>query len=179
MLGEGSKPCWACRKGRLICDFTKPACKKCQTRGTECPGYDAKPLVWIPNGTVKSKRRKNDKTQPAAESKKQPEPEKKAEQAELKKQNVPEKKESKQVEPQDLEAASETSNAMIEQPARLLAKRVKLKADLVILSYEVVEYRKYMQSPYSLSAACSVASPMITRLLTFFPIYLSQCQDFS
>lgn len=61
MVIEPLKPCWACRKARLVCDFAKPACRKCQARGTECPGYDSKPLVWIPNGTVKAKQRKNDR----------------------------------------------------------------------------------------------------------------------
>lgn len=49
--------CWACRKGRLVCDATRPACKKCTKRGTVCPGYAAKPLTWVEPGEVRSKKK--------------------------------------------------------------------------------------------------------------------------
>lgn len=46
--------CWACRRKRLVCDSTRPACKKCFKRGTVCPGYGAKPLTWVEPGQKKS-----------------------------------------------------------------------------------------------------------------------------
>lgn len=39
--------CWTCRRKRLVCDSTRPACKKCFKRGTVCLGYGAKPLTWV------------------------------------------------------------------------------------------------------------------------------------
>ena len=50
--------CWACHKGRLVCDGTLPACKKCAKRGTICPGYaPVKPLTWVEPGVARSKRK--------------------------------------------------------------------------------------------------------------------------
>lgn len=46
--------CWACRRKRLVCDYTRPACKKCFKRGTVCPGYGAKPLTWVEPGQKRS-----------------------------------------------------------------------------------------------------------------------------
>jgi hypothetical protein len=108
-------PCWACRKGRLICDFTRPACRKCQARGTDCPGYGAKPLVWIPNGTVKAKRHKNGKAQPRTEP-------------------------QKQAEPQGSDRIATTSMALAQQARSLLSRPVNLSGDLTNLSHEVIEY---------------------------------------
>ncbi|OAQ66070.2 C6 zinc finger domain-containing protein [Pochonia chlamydosporia 170] len=48
------RSCWGCKAKRLVCDFEQPSCNKCKARGVECPGYDKKPLVWIPDGQVKS-----------------------------------------------------------------------------------------------------------------------------
>lgn len=47
------KQCWECMKRRLVCDFTRPSCKKCSKRGIECPGYGRKPLKWKPTLSVK------------------------------------------------------------------------------------------------------------------------------
>ena len=44
---------------RLVCDRTLPHCKKCGKNGRECPGYnDHKPVQWVANGVVTSRRRK-------------------------------------------------------------------------------------------------------------------------
>jgi len=53
--------CWECRRRCLVCDFTLPACKRCVSSGTVCPGYsDAKPpqLRWLAPGRVTSRRHK-------------------------------------------------------------------------------------------------------------------------
>ncbi|RYO79051.1 hypothetical protein DL766_009726 [Monosporascus sp. MC13-8B] len=43
-----TKHCWECRRRRLVCDFARPKCRKCQVRGVECPGYGSKkPLKWL------------------------------------------------------------------------------------------------------------------------------------
>ncbi|KAH6884496.1 fungal-specific transcription factor domain-containing protein [Thelonectria olida] len=52
------KPCWECLKKRLACDFTRPACRKCRLRNTECPGYGKKPLKWLEPGQTRSKGRR-------------------------------------------------------------------------------------------------------------------------
>ncbi|KFZ23719.1 hypothetical protein V502_01802 [Pseudogymnoascus sp. VKM F-4520 (FW-2644)] len=51
--------CWACRRKRLVCDSTRPACKKCFKRGTACPGYGAKPLTWVEPGHKRSSKCKD------------------------------------------------------------------------------------------------------------------------
>ncbi|KAA8641475.1 Zn(II)2Cys6 transcription factor [Aspergillus tanneri] len=52
------RQCWECRRRRLVCDSSRPACNKCLAAGTECPGYGSKkPLKWITPGTVKSRNR--------------------------------------------------------------------------------------------------------------------------
>lgn len=49
-------PCWECRRRRLVCDFTRPKCQKCETRGVACPGYDGKkPLKWLAPQQVNAK----------------------------------------------------------------------------------------------------------------------------
>lgn len=53
-----SKPCWECLKRRLVCDLGRPGCQKCQSRDTECPGYDKKPLKWLHPGQTRSKGRR-------------------------------------------------------------------------------------------------------------------------
>jgi hypothetical protein len=51
------RQCWACVKKRLVCDFTRPACKKCRTAGIDCPGYSQKkPLRWLETGKVTSRK---------------------------------------------------------------------------------------------------------------------------
>lgn len=40
-------PCHTCRRQRLKCDAAKPSCKKCATRGVECLGYGAQPILWV------------------------------------------------------------------------------------------------------------------------------------
>ncbi|KAM5351185.1 hypothetical protein ACJ41O_003908 [Fusarium nematophilum] len=50
------KPCWECHKKRLICDYGRPGCQKCQYRNTPCPGYGPqKPLKWLQPGQTRSK----------------------------------------------------------------------------------------------------------------------------
>jgi len=50
------KHCWECRRRRLVCDFTRPKCRKCQVRGVACPGYDGqKPLRWLRPQQVNAK----------------------------------------------------------------------------------------------------------------------------
>ncbi|KXH32291.1 hypothetical protein CSIM01_05713 [Colletotrichum simmondsii] len=51
--------CWRCRKKRLRCDSSIPACRKCIIARTECPGYGDKrpiafrdPLVLTQEGVV-------------------------------------------------------------------------------------------------------------------------------
>ncbi|KAK1723058.1 fungal-specific transcription factor domain-containing protein [Colletotrichum acutatum] len=51
--------CWRCRKKRLRCDSSVPACRKCIIAHTECPGYGEKrpiafrdPLVLTQKGVV-------------------------------------------------------------------------------------------------------------------------------
>ncbi|PGH20809.1 hypothetical protein AJ80_03436 [Polytolypa hystricis UAMH7299] len=44
-------PCHNCRKRRVHCDATRPACNKCAVKGIECLGYGKhKPLVWLQDG---------------------------------------------------------------------------------------------------------------------------------
>ncbi|KAF7549489.1 hypothetical protein G7Z17_g6347 [Cylindrodendrum hubeiense] len=52
------KPCWDCLKKRLVCDFGRPGCRKCESRNTECSGYDKKPLKWLAPGQTRSKGRR-------------------------------------------------------------------------------------------------------------------------
>ena len=56
---EVPKQCWECRKRRLVCDSTKPTCKKCRVRRVECPGYTSKPLKWTQPCTDKPRRRRD------------------------------------------------------------------------------------------------------------------------
>lgn len=50
MSGSASQ-CHNCRKRRIRCDSTQPACKKCAVKGLECLGYGKqKPLVWLQDG---------------------------------------------------------------------------------------------------------------------------------
>jgi hypothetical protein len=59
MAEPNTKQCWECRGRRLVCDFTRPECQKCKTRGVVCPGYDgAKPLRWLQPQQVKAKGRR-------------------------------------------------------------------------------------------------------------------------
>lgn len=51
--------CWECRRRRLVCDSTRPVCKRCQTAKIVCPGYDEKqPLRWLKPGRVTCRARK-------------------------------------------------------------------------------------------------------------------------
>jgi hypothetical protein len=53
-----NRQCWECFRRRLVCDFSRPGCKKCETVGTDCPGYSKhKPLKWLAPGEVASKKR--------------------------------------------------------------------------------------------------------------------------
>lgn len=52
--------CWECRRRRLVCDATRPVCKKCQDSKIVCPGYDEKqPLRWLKPGRVTCRTRKS------------------------------------------------------------------------------------------------------------------------
>ncbi|OJD24793.1 hypothetical protein ACJ73_03838 [Blastomyces percursus] len=43
--------CHTCRKRRVRCDSSRPACNKCIAKGVECLGYGKqKPLVWLQGG---------------------------------------------------------------------------------------------------------------------------------
>ncbi|KAK4040943.1 fungal-specific transcription factor domain-containing protein [Parachaetomium inaequale] len=56
MDASNTKQCWECRRRRLVCDFTRPECRKCQLRGVACPGYDGKkPLKWLQPQQVNAK----------------------------------------------------------------------------------------------------------------------------
>jgi hypothetical protein len=60
-----SRQCWECQRRRRHCDFSRPACNKCQAAGIVCPGYeDKKPLTWLAPGTVLSRPRKGRKSPP-------------------------------------------------------------------------------------------------------------------
>jgi hypothetical protein len=49
--GHEQTQCHTCRKRRIRCDQTKPACLKCQSKNLTCPGYTKqKPLVWLAGG---------------------------------------------------------------------------------------------------------------------------------
>ncbi|KAL2266660.1 hypothetical protein VTJ83DRAFT_6012 [Remersonia thermophila] len=65
----GSAHCWECRRRRLVCDGTKPICKRCRAAGIVCPGYaDRKPLTWLAPGRVVSRPRKKRQHRDAAPS---------------------------------------------------------------------------------------------------------------
>lgn len=55
MEQPNTKQCWECRRRRLVCDFTRPKCRKCQARGVACTGYDSKPLRWLHPQQVNAK----------------------------------------------------------------------------------------------------------------------------
>jgi len=56
---KATRQCWECLKRRLVCDYTLPHCRKCISKGRECPGYDAKkPLQWVEPGKVSSRKRR-------------------------------------------------------------------------------------------------------------------------
>ena len=57
--------CWECLRRRLVCDSTRPVCKRCVLNGTDCPGYsEAKPprFKWLAPGKVTSRTRKKKNT---------------------------------------------------------------------------------------------------------------------
>ena len=57
---EEKRPCWECLRRRLVCDCTRPTCRKCVKTGIVCPGYgNAKPLKWIAPGSVTFRRRRD------------------------------------------------------------------------------------------------------------------------
>ncbi|KAK3369816.1 C6 zinc finger domain-containing protein [Podospora didyma] len=73
MDGEDRKRhCWECRRRCLVCDFTRPGCKRCSASGTACPGYsDVKPprLRWLQPGKVKSRKVQKFKPGPKSDEK--------------------------------------------------------------------------------------------------------------
>ncbi|KAK0616646.1 fungal-specific transcription factor domain-containing protein [Immersiella caudata] len=55
-MERNSKQCWECHRRRLVCDSARPQCRKCQTKGLDCPGYDSsKPVRWVPMQSARSK----------------------------------------------------------------------------------------------------------------------------
>ncbi|KAF2470019.1 uncharacterized protein BDR25DRAFT_262571 [Lindgomyces ingoldianus] len=53
------RQCWECVRRRLVCDYGKPSCKKCEKAGVDCPGYsEKKPLKWVAPGKVTSRTRR-------------------------------------------------------------------------------------------------------------------------
>lgn len=47
--------CWTCRRRRLKCDETRPACLQCLSKEVYCEGYGAK-LQWLrPNAVLGSR----------------------------------------------------------------------------------------------------------------------------
>ena len=47
------KHCWECRRRRLVCDSTRPACNRCRKNRVTCPGYtETKPLRWVSPPTL-------------------------------------------------------------------------------------------------------------------------------
>ncbi|KAA8641271.1 uncharacterized protein ATNIH1004_002072 [Aspergillus tanneri] len=45
------RQCWECRRRRLVCDSSRPACNKCLQPAPVRPGYGSKkPLKWITQG---------------------------------------------------------------------------------------------------------------------------------
>lgn len=58
-----SRHCWECVRRRVVCDRALPTCKKCLKVDKQCPGYDEqRPLQWIENGKVTSRRAKKEIT---------------------------------------------------------------------------------------------------------------------
>lgn len=56
--------CWPCRQRRVICDLTKPNCKKCAKVGVKC-NFEERLLKW--QNSVASRGRLSGKTQPVLE----------------------------------------------------------------------------------------------------------------
>lgn len=64
MDNDDRRHCWECRRRCLVCDSTKPSCKRCSTSGTTCPGYSrVKParIRWVEPGRVTSRARRRPK----------------------------------------------------------------------------------------------------------------------
>lgn len=54
--------CWECKRRRLVCDSTRPACTRCQIARVNCPGYSSnKPLRWVRPGQVSVAPSRRDK----------------------------------------------------------------------------------------------------------------------
>lgn len=69
MAGAATGQCWECLKRRLVCDLTRPKCRKCHENGTECSGYGKKPLKWMQPGQTRSKGARSKTRLSAAPSK--------------------------------------------------------------------------------------------------------------
>ncbi|KAI0543420.1 putative C6 finger domain protein [Xylaria curta] len=53
--------CWECFRRRLVCDSTRPVCRRCIMAGITCPGYnEVEPsrLKWLAPGRVVSRTRR-------------------------------------------------------------------------------------------------------------------------
>lgn len=58
-----TRHCWECVRRRVVCDRALPTCKKCLIADKNCPGYDEqRPLQWIENGKVTSRKAKKEIT---------------------------------------------------------------------------------------------------------------------
>ncbi|KAI0402884.1 fungal-specific transcription factor domain-containing protein [Xylaria palmicola] len=50
--------CWECSRRRLVCDSTRPVCRRCLMAGIKCPGYNGiepSRLKWLAPGRVVSR----------------------------------------------------------------------------------------------------------------------------
>ncbi|KAI0456998.1 putative C6 finger domain protein [Xylaria acuta] len=53
--------CWECSRRRLVCDSTRPVCRRCLLAGIPCPGYnhvEPSRLKWLAPGRVVSRTRR-------------------------------------------------------------------------------------------------------------------------
>ncbi|KAL4895285.1 hypothetical protein BDV59DRAFT_152674 [Aspergillus ambiguus] len=63
LTGKPQRPCWECRRRRLVCDISIPECNKCRASGVDCPGYGKhKPLRWLTPGKVRSRTNQRKRT---------------------------------------------------------------------------------------------------------------------
>lgn len=66
-MDPSSTDCHTCRRGRLKCDRTRPACQKCLARATQCLGY-GRLLRW--NQGIASRGKMKGMTYAPSESRK-------------------------------------------------------------------------------------------------------------
>ncbi|KAI1111532.1 putative C6 finger domain protein [Nemania sp. NC0429] len=59
--------CWECSRRRLVCDSTRPVCRRCAMTGLTCPGYggvEPSKLRWLAPGRVVSRTRRPKRPSP-------------------------------------------------------------------------------------------------------------------